>query len=88
MYSFEFPVLQPVEEDPENIWYLSLCSNRACYDIETQGLSIIPMTFPMPGFKEGEVSPDAGRTASGATRGTVSAWIIGFIVLWLAKWLV
>ncbi|CAD7925059.1 unnamed protein product [Amoebophrya sp. A120] len=67
-YEFEFPILFPAEVPPENIWYFSLCANRQCNSIIEQSTTVIPMTFPIGGFREGEVSMNAQRTSSASGR--------------------
>ncbi|CAD7947927.1 unnamed protein product [Amoebophrya sp. A25] len=72
-YEFEFPILFPAQLPAENIWYFSLCAEDTCSQILTDGSTIIPMTFPVGGFRESEVSLYATRT-SGSSR-AVPFWM-------------
>jgi len=81
MYKFQFPILFPPVIPPENIWYLALCSDRSCYDIETDK-QIIITTFPIPGFSEGQESPFSLRPSGAAGR------FVGVVASMMAAWAV
>jgi len=62
-YKWQFPVLIPPNIPPENVWYLSLCSERACYKMDRDEAVII-VSFPVAGFNEGDLSPTSIRPSS------------------------
>mmetsp|Transcript_863 Transcript_863/g.1807 ORF Transcript_863/g.1807 Transcript_863/m.1807 type:complete len:3591 (+) Transcript_863:462-11234(+) len=67
-YEFEFPILFPAQVPPENIWYFSLCGDKNCGNMLEDTSVVIPMTFPIGGFREGEVSMSAPRASSATAR--------------------
>jgi hypothetical protein len=91
-YKFEFPILLPADIPPENLWYISLCSSRVCYDIEEDKEMIIA-TFVRAGFEAGEVSPFSMRP-SAAVPGhdnrnlLVSASLVSLALTWAATFLI
>jgi hypothetical protein len=71
-YKFQFPVLIPPNIPPENVWYLSLCSERACYKMDRDEAVII-VSFPIAGFNEGDLSPTSIRPSAAFGMGGSSA---------------
>lgn len=74
-YKWEFPILYPALQPDDNIWFVSLCADKSCYDPSFQSQDIIPVIFPMPGFAPGEASPEVlffGKASS--IRG--GSWIL------------
>lgn len=62
-YGFSFSVLVPPEGSMprSNVWFLSLCSNRQCWNKEESSALI---TFPFAGFSLGEVAPQVSVNLS------------------------
>jgi len=77
-YDFEFPILFPSSTASENVWYLSLCASLACSNITTQSAILIPMIFPMPGFREGQLEGDL-RGGTGGGGGEGSSAVLGAV---------
>ena len=55
MYKWEFPVEAPRRMLIENVWYVSVCTDRNCREVEKD--PGIPVTFVVPGFNLAEPPP-------------------------------
>jgi hypothetical protein len=76
-YSFNFPVLVPVDNVPRvNVWYFSLCNERTCQTPSGRG---VIASFPMQGFALNEVSPASLQAYSSAN--VARRRSIGFVSL-------
>merc|ERR1712176_769867 len=65
-YRFSFPVQVPTEIPANNIWFVSLCSDRMC---SAPGDRNTIVSFPMDGFDLGELAPAALIQTTGSAQG-------------------
>jgi hypothetical protein len=77
-YSWNFPVMMPSKAVPrKNVWYFSLCSSRLC---KTWDGKYVIVSFPMQGFKVGEVSPIVAVNQANGARRFASSLTLSFAI--------
>jgi len=79
-YAFQLPVFIPYEVPPENIWFLCLCTSRAC---NSPTHSSVVTAFALPGFNIGERHPHTIVVSATMKRSCFTDGIVVLGIVWL-----
>jgi hypothetical protein len=85
MYKWAFEVNVPDVMPTENVWYVSVCGSGECRNITTDPMSVIPLTFPVPGFAIGQVSTKPLYPSGSVVPGWGISVVIAIVALLFAS---